>query len=224
MRLSKIRTRTRSTHVAAAALILASTGCVSVRTHDSVVTERDNLRAQNQSLEASLAEKTTRVNSLRSTYEGLVANLEVEVAAGNVEIQQLRSGIQVNLSQEILFESGSTRIGSTGKDVLGRVAEQLVGSRNRINIVGHTDNVQISPGLKSRYPTNWELAGARAAAVVKLMQEQGISGTRLQAVSGGPFSPRASNDTEEGRMKNRRIEILLFPIGDGSASSVASPM
>ncbi len=215
MRLSKTRIRSRTFLVASATLILATSGCVSTGTYDSVVMERDNLKAQNQSLEASLADQTARVNQLRSTYEGLVANLEDEVASGNVEIEQLRNGIQVNLSQDILFESGSTRLGSVGKDVLGRVAAQLMGSRNRIDIVGHTDNVQISPGLRSRYPTNWELAGARAATVVKMMQEEGISGSRLQAVSGGPFSPRVSNDTEEGKAKNRRIEIRLFPTAPG---------
>lgn len=211
MRLSKDRIGVRPIHVAVAALVLTSAGCVSTGTYESVEAERDALRAQNETLEASLAEKATQVNQLRSTYEGLVASLEDEVAAGNVEIEQLRSGIQVNLSQEILFESGSTEIGSSGREVLGRVAKELRGSRNRIDIVGHTDNIQISPRLKSRYPTNWELAGARAAAVVKLMQANGIAGSRLQAVSGGPFAPRTSNDTEEGRRKNRRIEVRLYP-------------
>ncbi len=224
MRLSKTRIRSRAFLVTSATLVLAISGCVTANRYDSIVMERDNLEAQNQLLEASLADRAAQVNQLRSTYEGLVANLEDEVAAGSVEIEQLRSGIQVNLSQDILFESGSTRLGSAGKDVLGRVAAQLIGSRSRIDIVGHTDNVQISPGLRSRYPTNWELAGARAATVVKMMQEEGILGSRLQAVSGGPFSPRVSNDTEGGRAKNRRIEIRLFPATPGGMQMPAKSM
>jgi chemotaxis protein MotB len=211
MRFSNTHSRTRTSAITALVLAVSATGCVSVKTHDSVLAERDQLRSENYSLESELAEQTNEADQLRSTYEGLVANLENEVAAGNVEIEQLRDGIKVNLAQEILFESGSTRLGSSGKEVLGRVATQLRGSRNRIDIIGHTDNVQISPRLKSRYPTNWELAGARSASVVKLMQEEGISGKRLFAVSAGPFSPRASNDTEKGRAKNRRIEIRLYP-------------
>lgn len=212
MRSSKTRTRMHPIPVVAAALAVASAGCVSTGTHEAVVVERNDLKAQVQTLEASLAEKTARMDQLRATYEGLVANLEEEVAAGNVEIEQLRGGIRVNLSQEILFASGSTEIGSSGREVLERVAAQLRGSKNRIDVIGHTDDVQISPGLRSRFPTNWELAAARAAAVVKLMQENGISGSRLRAVSAGPFQPRASNDTEEGRARNRRIEIRLFPL------------
>jgi len=213
MRPSKTRTRHHPILVASAALVVASAGCVSTGKYEAVVVERNDLKAQNQALEANLAEKTARVDQLRSTYEGLVANLEEEVAAGNVEIERIREGIQVNLSQEILFESGSTEIGPSGREVLERVASQLRGSQNRIDVIGHTDNVQISPSLRSRFPTNWELAAARAAAIVKLMQENGISGSRLRAVSAGPFSPRASNDTEAGRAKNRRIEVRLFPLG-----------
>jgi len=208
--------RTTTIYLAAAVLLLASIGCVSTGTYDSVVEERDRLQAENRSLEAGLAEQNAEVNNLRSTYEGLVANLENEIAAGNVQIEQLRDGIKVNMSQEILFDSGSTSLGASGKEVLGRVASQLRGSRNRVDIIGHTDNIQISPGLKARFPTNWELAGARAASVVKLMQENGISGSRLQAVSAGPFSPRTSNDTEEGRAKNRRIEVRLYPADSGA--------
>jgi len=223
MRLSKTRNRMRMICVAAASLVLASTGCVSVRMHDKLAEERDNLKAKNRALEAEIGEKSVRVDQLQSTRDGLVESLRDEIAAGSVEIGQLRNGTKVNLSQDILFESGSIRLGSSGAKVLNKVASQLRGSLSRIDIVGHTDNIQISPGLKSQYSTNWELAGARAASVVKLMQEAGIAGSRLQAVSGGPFAPRVSNDTEKGRSKNRRIEIRLFPLSSDSMQYPASP-
>lgn len=223
MRLSKTRNRMRLFYVVATSLVLASTGCVSVRMHDKLTEERDTLKAKNRSLEADLSQKNVKVNQLQSTRDGLVASLQDEIAAGSVEIEQLRNGILVNLSQDILFDSGSIRLGSSGASVLKKVASQLRGSRSRIDIVGHTDNVQISPGLRSRFSTNWELAGARAASVVKLMQEEGISGSRLQAVSGGPFAPRVSNDSKMGRSKNRRIEIRLFPASSDSMQYPASP-
>ena len=78
-------------------------------------------------------------------------------------------------------------------------------------MVGHTDNVQISTRLKERYPTNWELAGARAASVVRLFQGAGIPVQQLVAVSRGEGQPIASNDTPEGRKENRRIEVRLRP-------------
>ena len=75
----------------------------------------------------------------------------------------------------------------------------------------HTDNIAVGPRLKQRYPTNWELAGARAASVVRLLSESGVANDRLSAVSFGPFYPVESNDTSAGRARNRRIEIRLLP-------------
>ena len=68
--------------------------------------------------------------------------------------------------------------------------------------------------LKERYPTNWELAGARAASVVRLFAQSGIDGTRLSAVSRGDTRPVADNRTPQGRALNRRIEIRLRPMGE----------
>ena len=78
--------------------------------------------------------------------------------------------------------------------------------------MGFTDNVPIRGNLAKRYPTNWELAGARAASVVRLLESTGIDSTKLIASSYGDNFPVASNDTEEGRAQNRRIEIRLRPL------------
>jgi chemotaxis protein MotB len=75
-------------------------------------------------------------------------------------------------------------------------------------VQGHTDDVPTRGGA---YPSNWELAGARAASVVRILVEQGVPPTRLAAVSLGDTQPIASNDTPEGRAANRRIEIQLVP-------------
>jgi chemotaxis protein MotB len=76
---------------------------------------------------------------------------------------------------------------------------------------GHTDSVPIRGGLASRYPSNWELAGARASHVVRYLAERGIDPRRLISLSRAEFEPIAPNDTPEGRQKNRRIEIALEP-------------
>lgn len=70
----------------------------------------------------------------------------------------------------------------------------------------------IGPGLVNRYPTNWELAGARAASVVRLFAESGLPAARLLAASLADTRPVATNDTPEGRARNRRIEIRLRPV------------
>ena len=89
---------------------------------------------------------------------------------------------------------------------------------NQIDVVGNTDNVPIGPELAGRYPTNWELAGARAAIVVRYLQDAGVSPAQLAAVSNGQYHPVASNDTAAGRAQNRRTDLLIRPTGTGASS------
>jgi chemotaxis protein MotB len=105
--------------------------------------------------------------------------------------------------------------------VLEKVASELAKSPNRIVVEGHSDDVPITGSLKRRYPTNWELAAARACRVVRLFQDAGIAGERLHAVSAGPFQPEASNESAKGRSINRRIEIRLLPAAPPSAQGSA---
>lgn len=115
--------------------------------------------------------------------------------------------------EKILFDSGSAEIKKEGKKVLDRVVEILKNVKDRqINIEGHTDNVPISPRLAQKFPTNWELSTARATNVVRYLQEKGIDPALLSATGYAEYRPVSPNDTEEGRAKNRRIEIVLVPL------------
>ena len=160
----------------------------------------------------ALAERTVEVDELRSTYDGLVSDLQTEVASGRVQIEQLRDGLHVKLAQEILFPSGSAELSREGQRVLEKVASRLVEVAHQIEVAGHTDNVQISGSLAQRFPSNWELAGARAAVVVRLLAKQGVPAERLVAASFADTKPVESNKTAEGRARNRRIDIRLVPI------------
>jgi chemotaxis protein MotB len=164
-----------------------------------------------QAREAELAARNQEVEQLKGTYQGLVADLESEVAAGQIEISQLRQGLQLNLTQDVLFASGSSELNDAGRSVLAKVAGRLKEVPHRIEVRGHTDSVPIRGGLAARYPSNWELAGARASGVVRFLEERKIDPTRLVSVSRGEWEPIAPNDTPEGRQKNRRIEIALEP-------------
>ena len=93
--------------------------------------------------------------------------------------------------------------------MLGKVAERVRKAQYRVVVRGHTDDVLIR---SERYPSNWELAGARASGVVRILADRGVDPTRLEAVSRGAFEPVASNETPEGRARNRRIEITLVPL------------
>lgn len=192
---------------------------------ESLAADVEELEAVRQALETSLESREAEVvelASLRDTYQGLVGDLESELRAGQIEIEQLRDGLELQLSDEILFQSGSAQLGPHGLSVLQRVGGQLRSSHYRIEVLGHTDDVPIRGNLVVRYPTNWELAGARAARVVRLFEEQGIDPTRLSAVSIGPNRPRANNDSAEGRARNRRIEIRLVPAERAPAPGAAS--
>ena len=159
-------------------------------------------------------EEVEELSKLKSTYQGLVDELEQEVTAGQIQIEQLSEGVRVNLSQEILFRSGAVELEPHGVAVLRRVAGQLAGTNHVIEVQGHTDDVPLSTALARRWGTNWELAGARAASVVRLLQDERVDPDRLTAVSFGEFAPVASNDSPEGRARNRRIEIRLKPVED----------
>lgn len=198
---------------------LGSIGCVSSGKYDALAAENAKLavavvelEAANQGLAAELSNSVTENLTMRGTYDQLLVELEAEVSSGQIEIQQLIDGIQLNVSDQLLFDSGSAALNEAGVEVIGRVAEQVRDERTVIDVEGHTDTDQIGPALRGRFATNWELAGARAAQVVRQLSEDGVTPGRLRAVSRGPFDPIASNDTAEGRAKNRRTEIVLRPM------------
>jgi chemotaxis protein MotB len=165
-----------------------------------------------QQLGTKLQEQEKAVEDMKATYESLLGNLKGEVASGQLEVQQLRDGISVNLAQDILFKSGSASLDKTGKDLLLKVSDQLKASPFQVVVTGHTDDQKIGPALAARYPTNWELGGARSATIVRLFEGAGIDKARLAAVSFADSRPKMPNDTPAGREKNRRIEILLRPV------------
>lgn len=171
----------------------------------------ESLSKELETTSVALSEASKAAQELESSYQGLVHDLEREVQQGEIEIQQLRTGLQLAVSDEILFGSGSAKLDAGGVALLKKVASNIKKLDHAIDVEGHSDNVRITGPLKKRYPSNWELAAARASSVVRLFERQGIEGDRLQAISRAEFAPVASNDEAEGRSKNRRIEIRLRP-------------
>ncbi len=207
-------------------------GCVTKGKYDSVVRERDTLTTQNQTLQArtsrltrqhmrlvdvasglrqELALRDQDVKQLKQEQMELMEELEIWVVAGLIKMEMLKDGLHILLSEEILFSTGLAELNDTGREVLTRLVAELEQLPYQIGVVGYTDNVPVGPHLATRYPSNWELAGARAASVVRLFQGAGIPVQQLVAVSRGEGQPIASNDTPEGRKENRRIEVRLRP-------------
>jgi len=157
-----------------------------------------------------LTEKEKKVQQMSSTYDELLEKMKSEIAKGEITISELKGKLTVNMVDAILFDSGKAEIKPSGLVVLQKVVEILVTAKDKmIRIEGHTDNVPIVGQLTRIYPTNWELSAARAINVTRFLEQHGVDARSLEAVAYGEFRPVASNSTDEGRAKNRRIEIIL---------------
>lgn len=180
-----------------------------VRKMADLSSENDKLRRECAALEKA---KEEQVRNVSSTYEDLLEKMKTEISKGQVTISELKGKLTVNMVDSILFDSGKAEVKQGGLEVLRKVISILKDVTDKsIRIEGHTDNVQIIGALAKRYPTNWELSSARAINVARYLQEQGIDPGLLSAVAYGEWKPVGDNDTQEGKAKNRRIEIILVP-------------
>lgn len=178
--------------------------------------ENGKLRERHAALEKEIATlkqaKEEQVQKVSSTYESLLVKMKSEISQGQVTISELKGKLTVNMVDSILFDSGKAEVKKGGLEILEKVISILKDVNDKaIRIEGHTDNVQIGGALAKRYPTNWELSAARAINVARFLQDQGIDPGQLAAVAYGEWKPAGTNDTEEGKAKNRRIEIILVP-------------
>src|SRR5208282_5794198 len=114
-------------------------------------------------------------------------------------------GMVVTFSDSVLFASGAAELKPEIYSVLEKLSKLLSNVPGRIAIEGHTDNVPIS---SSRYSSNWELSTGRAASILHFFIEKGIDPANYSIAGYAEFRPLASNATEEGRQKNRRVEIV----------------
>ncbi|HIE25926.1 TPA: chemotaxis protein MotB [Candidatus Poribacteria bacterium] len=167
---------------------------------------------------SNLSQKVTKIEAEKEKkeeeFKELQDSLQREIEAKEITITQLKGKLTVNLMDKILFDSGKAVIKSDGKRVLDKISRLLLNKYpdRQIRVEGHTDNVPIIGALQSRFPTNWELSAARAIAAVRYLQEKnGVDPTRLAAVGFGQYHPIDTNDTSEGKARNRRIEIVLLP-------------
>ena len=178
--------------------------------------ERKRLKAEAEEkarLEQERAAKEDEIRRLTKTQEELSQSLKDEIAKGNIKIQQVRDRLTINMVDRVLFDSGRADIKPAGLKVLKQVGDVLNKITDKqIRIEGHTDNVPISTKLQDKFKTNWELSTTRATTVVRFLIDQGgVQPQSLSAVGYADTHPIESNDSEQGRSSNRRIEIVLYP-------------
>ncbi|MGE5650135.1 flagellar motor protein MotD [Noviherbaspirillum sp. UKPF54] len=129
------------------------------------------------------------------------------VSQGKVRVTQSPRGVRVEINASVLFAPGDARLSDETGDVLKAVASVLKSDDHAIQVEGHTDSVPIR---NSAFPSNWELSSVRASSVVRLFAENGVAQNRLTAVGRGDTQPVDSNDTSEGRQRNRRVTVIIL--------------
>jgi chemotaxis protein MotB len=148
------------------------------------------------------------LNHLEELQSNLDTLFEEEGVDNFVTTSIDNRGLIISLNNTILFDSGSSTIKPENENTLLKIANTINSLDNYIRIEGHTDNIPIST---STYPSNWELSAARATSVVRLFIEKcNIDPGKMVAVGYGEFKPIADNSTDEGRSKNRRIDIIIL--------------
>ena len=142
-------------------------------------------------------------------YDAVTQDLRHEVHAGRLTITRYKDMLDLDVADEILFDSAKTALREDGQDVLQSIGKALAKNGKTIRVVGHTDNQPLAKG--AGFDSNWELSTARATTVVRYLQDQcGLDPRRLLAAGRGEWMPVATNATAAGRQRNRRIQIMLI--------------
>jgi chemotaxis protein MotB len=133
----------------------------------------------------------------------------IQYRSDELQVYEQDGKLYVSLQDKLLFASGSATVNRDGREALGKLAEVLNNNADiQIMVEGHTDNVPIS----GRFEDNWALSTARATAIVRILtQNYKVESERVTASGRSYYDPKDSNDTAEGRAKNRRTEIILTP-------------
>ena len=196
----------------------------SIRNYESMLnlnlSEQEKLNAmlQEKIEELNLREKT--INDLQSLIDE--QNAKVQAILNNVKkalmgfssdelsVMEKDGKVYVAMSDKLLFESGSAKVDKRGEEALSKLAEVLTKQSDiDVNIEGHTDS---KPIKTVQFKDNWDLSVIRATSVVRILSEKyKVSALQVYPSGRGEFMPVATNDTAEGRSKNRRTEIIISP-------------
>ncbi|MCB1764766.1 MAG: flagellar motor protein MotD [Candidatus Competibacteraceae bacterium] len=178
-----------------------------------------------EKVSATDPESSTDPN-LTKVVAKLQAYLSELIKADLVNLRSNSLWVEVEIKNNILFDSGSAIVNPEAQEPLAKIAEVLREVPNRIQVEGFTDNRPINTPV---YPSNWELSAARAANVVNLLMKNRVRPERMSAVGYGEFQPIADNGTEQGRMQNRRVVLVImgntetrYPVQTNQVNAVPS--
>lgn len=168
-------------------------------------TSLDEMRKAMDEMKARQAEQRKRLQE----FADLTRRFKRLTDAGTLSVKIIDGKMVVSLGSDVLFGAGSARLSKEGIQAMKEVTTQLASfPEKRFQVEGHTDNQPISTQV---FPSNWELASARALTVVKTMIDSGMPAERVSAASYAETHPVQPNDSIEGRAANRRVEIVIVP-------------
>ena len=149
-------------------------------------------------------------SDLRKISESLTSLLQPELKKGTVTVRQRGNKLTLALANSDLFSTGDATVTLGGTSLLERIGAVLHGSRYQaIEVAGHTDNTLFRSDLRKGFRDNQELSRARADYAVQVLINGGLQNDRVKAVGYGDSKPITTNDTDKGRSKNRRLEIVI---------------
>jgi chemotaxis protein MotB len=174
----------------------------------AATTNQDELKRRAQQEEEELQALRKRIQAL-ARQEGVADHVEVTVRKRGLVVELLTDGV--------FFDSGSALVKPQAEGLLVKIAHIVAGERKHPVVVeGHTDSAPIAT---AQFPSNWELSGARAGAVVRTFQRSGVNGKRMSTQGFGSQMPAASNATAAGRSRNRRVVAVLTRMYQEAATS-----
>lgn len=137
----------------------------------------------------------------------LAAALRQEIQSGRLSLRMTARGLTISFTQAALFPSGEDEIAGDFYPTIQKIADAMNKLPNPARAEGHTDSVPIH---NSRFRSNWELSAARSIALVELFTKFGVARERLSIAGYADTDPVDNNDTEEGRRKNRRVDLVIL--------------
>ncbi len=158
-------------------------------------------------LEGLIAAKDAKMQALKNAISKALRNFEGK----GLTVEERNGKVYISMENKLLFESGSWAVGSQGRKAVKQLGKVLAQNPDiAVLIEGHTDNVPYTGN--AQLSGNWDLSTKRATAIVNILLENNqIDPQNLTAAGRGEYAPVASNDTGEGKSKNRRIEVILTP-------------
>jgi chemotaxis protein MotB len=169
----------------------------------------DEINASNQYIK-QLVDAKSKSDSLNIALTNRLTRSLSTDELKEVDVKVLKGVVYISLADNMLFKSGSYEVNSRAMETLSKIAKILKDYKDfDVLVEGNTDNVPIS---KTNIRNNWDLSALRASSIVQVLQnDYGINPNRLSAAGRGEYNPVSDNDTELGKQRNRRTEIIITP-------------